>query len=81
MYPFHWVPCEGSRHASLDARPAGGYPTGTEVTTLCGKRLPADNSELAWLWPTCPPCNREAHRLAAPALELQRRILNGLIRF
>ncbi|MEV0055987.1 zinc finger protein [Saccharopolyspora shandongensis] len=53
-YPFHWVPAAGQRHASTDARPSGGYPTGMEVATLCGCRLDADNSELAWFWNTCP---------------------------
>jgi zinc finger protein len=63
-YPFHWVPGEGQRHASLDSRPGGGYPTGMTVTTLCQQRLSADNTELGWLWPTCRSCNEEAHRIA-----------------
>ncbi|RKT84092.1 zinc-finger [Saccharopolyspora antimicrobica] len=64
MHPFHWVPGEGERHASLDSRPGGGYPTGMGVTTLCGKELLADNSEFGWLWSTCRACNAEAHRIA-----------------
>jgi hypothetical protein len=64
MYPFHWVPAEGQRHASLDLRPGGGYPTGMTVSTLCQRELSADNSELAWLWSTCRACNSEAHRIA-----------------
>ncbi|MGW5644489.1 zinc finger protein [Saccharopolyspora sp. NPDC003752] len=67
-YPFHWVPAAGQRHASTDARPPGGYPTGMEVATLCGCRLDADNSELAWFWNTCPGCNRSAHALAGVPL-------------
>ena len=50
------------------------------IATLCGGRRTADNSDLAWLWETCPPCNREAYRLAAPPLELQHRVLDGLRR-
>ncbi|MDA3624906.1 hypothetical protein OU415_05625 [Saccharopolyspora sp. WRP15-2] len=64
MYPFHWVPAEGERHASLDSRPGGGYPTGMEVSTLCRKQLSADNSEVGWLWSTCRDCNLTAHRMA-----------------
>lgn len=63
-HPFHWVPAEEQRHASLDARPGGGYPTGYRVTTLCGHDLVADDSALAWFWPTCAECNTRAHRLA-----------------
>ncbi|MEU5847405.1 zinc finger protein [Saccharopolyspora shandongensis] len=67
MYPFHWVPAGGARHASLDSRPDGAlaYPSGTGVQTLCGYRLAADNSELAWLWETCAECGAVAKRLAA----------------
>ncbi|MFI0468513.1 zinc finger protein [Saccharopolyspora sp. 5N102] len=64
MYPFHWVPADGQRHASLDSRPGGGYPTGMSVSTLCERELPADNSDLGWLWSTCGDCNAEAHRIA-----------------
>ncbi|GAA0509907.1 hypothetical protein GCM10011581_42840 [Saccharopolyspora subtropica] len=64
MHPFHWVPAEGQRHASLDFRPGGGYPTGMTVSTLCKQQLSADNSQLAWLWETCRDCNKEAHRIA-----------------
>lgn len=65
MYPFHWVPCEGRRHASLDEHPHGrSYPTDTEDTTLCGQELVAENSEFGWFWDTCPTCYREALRLA-----------------
>lgn len=65
MYPFHWVPAAGRRHASTDRRPEGAlaYPSGTSVTTLCRERLTADNSEIGWLWPTCAECNGEAHRI------------------
>ncbi|GAA4837227.1 hypothetical protein GCM10025787_16730 [Saccharopolyspora rosea] len=67
MHPFHWVPGDGARHASLDARPEGVFlhPTGAEVRTLCGLDVLADNSQLAWLWETCPECNAEAHRISA----------------
>ncbi|MGW1679832.1 zinc finger protein [Saccharopolyspora sp. NPDC002376] len=66
MYPFHWVPAAGWRHASTDRRPEGAlaYPTGTSVRTLCREQLSADNSEIGWLWPTCDSCNSEAHRIA-----------------
>ncbi|WP_461157171.1 zinc finger protein [Saccharopolyspora tripterygii] len=67
MYPFHWVPTNASRHASTDRRPAGtlAYPTGTAVSTLCGLAgQVADNSELAWLWPSCPECYRAAVEIA-----------------
>ncbi|MGP4019693.1 zinc finger protein [Saccharopolyspora sp. 5N708] len=66
MYPFHWVPAGGARHASLDAHPGGAfcYPSGTSVRTLCEQQLTADNSVLAWLWDTCGTCNDEARRLA-----------------
>ncbi|QUG99656.1 hypothetical protein HUO13_01565 [Saccharopolyspora erythraea] len=73
MLPFHWVPCDGARHASRDTRPAGGYPTGKEVKTLCGREMTADNSQHAWFWGTCTDCNREAHRLAASRQEAQAR--------
>ncbi|MEU5853203.1 zinc finger protein [Saccharopolyspora shandongensis] len=65
-YPFHWVPAAGLRHASTDARPEGSlaYVTGTSVSTLCRQELSADNSEIAWLWPTCGGCDTEAHRIA-----------------
>ncbi|PKW14139.1 zinc finger protein [Saccharopolyspora spinosa] len=56
-YPFHWVPAEGARHAIADQRPAGGWPEGETITVLCGSEVAADNSELAWLWDTCPDCN------------------------
>ncbi|WP_407074752.1 zinc finger protein [Saccharopolyspora sp. SCSIO 74807] len=63
-YPFHWVPAAGQRHATLDARPGGGYPTGISVETLCGVQICADNSEFGWLWPTYPECAPETRRLA-----------------
>lgn len=65
MYPFHWAPCAGRRHASLDDHPRGrDYPSGTEVTTLCGQELVTDCSEFGWFWDTCPECYAEALRLA-----------------
>ncbi|MGI8308790.1 zinc finger protein [Saccharopolyspora hattusasensis] len=63
-HPFSWVPADGQRHASIDARPGGGYPTGVCVATLCGHQLIADNTDRAWLWETCPDCNAAAHVLA-----------------
>ncbi|GGI80879.1 hypothetical protein GCM10011581_17810 [Saccharopolyspora subtropica] len=63
-HPFSWVPAVGQRHASTDAKPAGGYPTGMTVQTLCGHQLIADNTETAWLWETCPECNAAARVLA-----------------
>ena len=65
MHAFHWVPSADQRHASLDTKPANGnYPTGTCVKTLCGRHLVADNTDIAWLWPTCSECNSDAHKLA-----------------
>ncbi|WP_246868998.1 zinc finger protein [Saccharopolyspora sp. ASAGF58] len=63
-HPFHWVPADGQRHASTDARLGGGYPTRVCVATLCGHQLIADNTDRAWLWDTCPDCNAAAHKLA-----------------
>ena len=55
MHEFHWVPANLQRHASTDTKPAhGNYPTGISVGTLCNRELNADNTELAWFWPTCP---------------------------
>lgn len=65
MYPFHWVPAAGQRHASLDEKPCGSaYQSGTQVRNLCRQDLPADNSDVAWLWQTCGDCNTEARLLA-----------------
>lgn len=65
MHEFHWVPAHHQRHASTDTKPAhGNYPTGMCVGTLCNRELNADNTELAWFWPTCPDCNTAAHHLA-----------------
>nr|WP_093274582.1 zinc finger protein [Saccharopolyspora shandongensis] len=65
MYPFHWVPAVGLRHASTDRRPDGAlaYSAGTLVSTLCRQALFADNSEIAWLWSTCGVCDAEARRI------------------
>ncbi|MEU5848920.1 zinc finger protein [Saccharopolyspora shandongensis] len=63
-HPFHWVPADGKRHASADPRPGAGYPTGVCVETLCGRQLIADNTDLGWLWGTCPDCDAAAHKLA-----------------
>ncbi len=75
-HPFTWVPAERARHASTDPKQKGrNYPTGTEVTTLCGQQVTADNSELAWFWPTCASCYAAARELAgieAPPLTLRR---------
>lgn len=64
-YPFHWVPAAGQRHATLDERPGGGYPTGLVVRTLCDDEVPAENSESSWFWRTCAECAPQARRLAA----------------
>ena len=63
-HPFHWVPACGRRHATLDERPGGGYPTGLLVHTLCGAEIPAENTESAWFWRTCADCAPEARRIA-----------------
>ncbi|TDC90564.1 hypothetical protein E1161_18660 [Saccharopolyspora aridisoli] len=73
MYPFHWVPADGSRHASLDKRPWGNaYPSGMLVSTLCSQEVVADATEEAWLWQTCGDCHSEAHRVAAAVREVPR---------
>ncbi|GAA4852281.1 zinc finger protein [Saccharopolyspora rosea] len=72
-HPFHWVPAGGARHASADEKHAvGNYPTGTAVTTLCGDGVIAENTAVAWLWPTCATCNAEAHRLAGAQMSSAR---------
>ncbi|MEV0697236.1 zinc finger protein [Saccharopolyspora sp. NPDC050389] len=71
-HPFSWVPAAGQRHASTESRPPGRFPTGMAVTVLCGEHLRADNSELAWLWSTCPLCNEKAHLLAGIPLVIRR---------
>ncbi|WP_263254086.1 zinc finger protein [Saccharopolyspora rosea] len=63
-HPFSWVPADGQRHATADVRPPGGFSTGLVVETLCGQQVQADNSDMAWLWETCPTCNVRAHELA-----------------
>lgn len=64
-HPFTWVPAQRARHASTDPTPSGhNYPTGTEVTSLCGLHVRADNSEVAWFWATCRDCHVKAHELA-----------------
>lgn len=68
-HPFSWVPADGRRHATTDAKPRGGYH-GNRVQTLCDRRVCVDNSDIAWLWPTCPECNTSAHELAdVPMIE------------
>lgn len=62
-HPFSWVPAEGKRHATTDAKPRYGY-RGTRVRTLCGRSVFAEDSDVAWLWPTWPGCNEGAHDLA-----------------
>ncbi|MBB5160058.1 hypothetical protein BJ970_007659 [Saccharopolyspora phatthalungensis] len=61
---FSWVPADGLRHASTDAKPFRGYPTGFVVATLCGHQLAAENTDLAWFWETCRTCDDKAHELA-----------------
>ncbi|GAB3688012.1 zinc finger protein [Saccharopolyspora sp. ID03-671] len=64
MHPFRWVPADGGRHATADIRLAGAYAVGESITALCRRSVTvARGTELAWLWPTCAECNREAHAL------------------
>ena len=63
-HPFHWQPGDGLRHATLQARPRGGYTDETRIETLCGTSITVDDSEHAWLWTTCSECNKVAHVLA-----------------
>ncbi|MEV5538637.1 zinc finger protein [Saccharopolyspora shandongensis] len=62
-HPFRWQPGDGQRHATRKLRPRGGFPVDAQIETLCGKQITADNSDVAWLWTTCPECNRFAHEL------------------
>lgn len=71
-HPFTWTPtpADRRRHASLDATPGPGFPTGTTVRTLCGHRLVAENTDMAWLWPTCDGCDKRTREIAdLPARE------------
>ena len=73
MYPFHWVPADGWRHASLDKRPWGNaYPSGMLVNTLCSQEVVADATREAWLWKTCGDCHSEARRVAAAVVDVPR---------
>ncbi|MGW3468785.1 zinc finger protein [Saccharopolyspora sp. NPDC000995] len=63
-HPFRWQPGNGQRHATLKPRPRGGFPAESQVETLCGKQITVDNSDIAWLWTTCPECDKTAHELA-----------------
>ncbi len=74
---FTWVPAKDARHGSVDPVPHGrSYPTGTEIRTLCGQLLTADNDKLASFWPTCSQCDVIAHERAGlplpPALQAAR---------
>lgn len=81
MHAFHWVPADNQRHASRDTKPANGnFPTGMCVKTLCGRQLPADNSERAWLWATCPDCDAEAPKIAGRELAVEPDLLRALHR-
>ena len=62
-HPFSWVPADGQRHATTDAKPRYGYHA-IRVRTLCDLRVLVDDSDVSWLWPTCPGCNEGAHELA-----------------
>ncbi|PKW19860.1 hypothetical protein [Saccharopolyspora spinosa] len=62
-HPFSWTPGGSLRHATGDEYPSGGWRD-DKVTTLCGRPIRVDTSELAWLWDTCPDCNAAAHVLA-----------------
>ncbi|QUH05359.1 hypothetical protein HUO13_35365 [Saccharopolyspora erythraea] len=65
QHPFHWVPANGARHASIDPQGAGNaYVPGVEITTLCTRRVAAETGDMAWLWETCPECNAAARVLA-----------------
>ncbi|WP_237710579.1 zinc finger protein [Saccharopolyspora spinosa] len=63
-HPFSWVPAGGARHASAEDKPAGGWPDGTVLTSLCDRQIQAASGELAWLWQTCPECAAAARVLA-----------------
>ncbi|GAA2776422.1 zinc finger protein [Saccharopolyspora taberi] len=63
-HPFHWQPGDGLRHATLETRPRGGFTGEAQVETLCGASINVDDSAQAWLWATCPECNKVAHVLA-----------------
>ncbi|WP_168584997.1 zinc finger protein [Saccharopolyspora sp. ASAGF58] len=71
-HPFSWAPAAGQRHATTDQRPAGGWPDGAEITALCDRHVRPESGELAWLWPTCPECNKAAHVLAGIPMPFPR---------
>ncbi|MEU5847276.1 zinc finger protein [Saccharopolyspora shandongensis] len=73
MHPFRWVPADGERHATGDARLAGAYTVGEQIDSLCGRSVTvAERTEIAWLWETCVDCNREAHRLVGAVQAAER---------
>lgn len=64
-HPFRWQPGDGQRHATLQTRPRGGFAENARIAALCGVETTVDDSELAWLWSTCPECDQAAHDIAA----------------
>ncbi|GAA4876582.1 zinc finger protein [Saccharopolyspora cebuensis] len=59
-HPFSWFPSAEERHAT----PSEDWRHEDAVASLCGRTLAGDDSTVAWLWPTCEPCDVEAHRIA-----------------
>lgn len=75
-HPITWAPAAGQRHASLVPASARAYAAGQEVETLCGRTVSAEVGEYAWLWSTCPECDRAAREMVgAPSLsDIARRL-------
>ncbi|GAA4858642.1 MULTISPECIES: zinc finger protein [Saccharopolyspora] len=67
-YPFSWAPGAALRHATAVAE----WRLREHVTTLCGEVVEPVNTTLAWLWPTCAPCDVEAHRIAGAPMPRRR---------
>lgn len=68
MYPFRWRPAEGERHATT----APKLEPGTQVEALYGDVVElAVPDDLAWLWPTCVGCDKQAHVIAEQSRDYQ----------
>lgn len=61
MYPFRWRPAQGKRHATTAKR----LEPQSQVEALCGELVElAEPTDVAWLWPTCVGCDKQAHVIA-----------------
>ncbi|WP_433871004.1 DddA-like double-stranded DNA deaminase toxin [Saccharopolyspora sp. CA-218241] len=71
--PFRWTPGAEQRHATTDRQRRHDE----EVETLCGANVVVVDTTEAWWWPTCEPCNVEAHRIAAYRCHVPGRSRSG----